>query len=456
MKKKFLSLLLLVCVIFGVFTGCTNSTPQPGELVDYAAQAVLDLESDETIKQEVTVRQYIDGDTTYFYFPRGAEVPAEAQEIGYIKARYLAVNTPESTGLIEPWGKKASDFTKNKLKSADSIILETESNKWEADSTKHRFLVWVWYRPAGELAYHNLNLELLQEGLAIGSKSGESRYGKLCTPAIAQAKAHSLHVYSKENDPDFYYGTAYEIDLKELRTNIEFYNGKRVAFEATVTQYENWSVYVEDYDEESDMYYGISVFYGYNAMFHDILARGNRVRMVGNVSYYEAGGTYQISSLQFDRMNPTDPENVQKLEDGQKAAYLETDIDTFLGDKTVSVVGEGEEMVDKTFKYAQLAMNTSVKMCGLEVVDTYTTHNGGDNDGAISLTCRLNGKTIIVRTAVLKDGLNIVPEEYKDANNVVLESYFEGKTIDVKGIVDYFDGSYQIRAFSVSAFTFHS
>ena len=193
-----------------------------------------------------------------------------------------------------------------------------------------------------------------------------------------------------------------------------------------------------------------------NAMFHDILARGNRVRMVGNVSYYEAGGTYQISSLQFDRMNPTDPENVQKLEDGQKAAYLETDIDTFLGDKTVSVVGEGEEMVDKTFKYAQLAMNTSVKMCGLEVVDTYTTHNGGDNDGAISLTCRLNGKTIIVRTAVLKDGLNVVPEEYKDANNVVLESYFEGKTIDVKGIVDYFDGSYQIRAFSVSAFTFHS
>ena len=453
MKNRFLSLLLLICVIFGMFTGCQ---PQLAEWVDYAGQAVLSVDGIETIKQEVTVKQYIDGDTTHFYFPKGANVPEEAQAIGYIKARYLAVNTPESTGTIEAWGKKASNFTKEKLKSADSIILETEGTAWEADSTKDRFLVWVWYRVEGTDTYRNLNLELLQEGLAWASKSGVSRYGSLCTPAIAQAKAHKLHVYSDKDDPDYYYGSAVELDLKELRTNIANYNGMRVAFEATVVQYNNWNAYVEDYDEESDMYYGMSIFYGYNAIFHDFLAtRGNRVRVVGNVSYYEAGGTYQLSSLRFDRMDPTNAENIQLLEKGLQPAYRETPLGTFLGNKPVEV-NDGEETVMKDFSYAQLAMNTSIKMNNLQVIDVYTTRNGGENDGAISITCKADGKTITVRTTVLKDNLNLIPDEYKDANNVVLESYFEGKTIDVKGIVDYFDGEYQIKVFSVSAFTFYS
>ena len=38
-------------------------------------------------------------------------------ENGVLKARYIAINTPESTGSIEPWGKKAANFTKTKLQS---------------------------------------------------------------------------------------------------------------------------------------------------------------------------------------------------------------------------------------------------------------------------------------------------------------------------------------------------
>ena len=33
--------------------------------------------------------------------------------------------------------------------------------------------------------------------------------------------------------------------------------------------------------------------------------------------------------------------------------------------------------------------------------------------------------------------------------------YFEGKTIDVKGFVDYFDGDYQIEIYSVNDVTIH-
>jgi endonuclease YncB( thermonuclease family) len=78
---------------------------EPKPSIDYAGELKLDMDS-ETLKQEVTVKTFIDGDTTHFY------VPTSLMDNGVIKARYLAINTPESTGKIEEWGKAASSFTK--------------------------------------------------------------------------------------------------------------------------------------------------------------------------------------------------------------------------------------------------------------------------------------------------------------------------------------------------------
>ena len=103
------------------------------EAVDYAGKVQLDMASG-TAKQEVTVKQFIDGDTTHFH------VPSYVMPSGVLKARYLAVNTPESTGKIEEYGKKAASFTKEKLSSAVSIIIESDGAAWEADSTGDRYL----------------------------------------------------------------------------------------------------------------------------------------------------------------------------------------------------------------------------------------------------------------------------------------------------------------------------
>ena len=84
------------------------------------------------------------------------------------------------------------------------------------DSNGTRYLVWVWYRPAGETADRNLNVELLQTGLAKANSSAQNRYGETCMAAIAQAKAQKLGIYSGQRDPDFYYGTAIELTLPEL------------------------------------------------------------------------------------------------------------------------------------------------------------------------------------------------------------------------------------------------
>ncbi|MBQ7948888.1 MAG: thermonuclease family protein [Clostridia bacterium] len=462
MKKTALSLILTLFCAFGVsafFGGVasqkatlTASAETAAEKIDYAGQAVLDLNADSTTI-EVEVKTFVDGDTTHFY--------AEDFPNGVLKARYAAVNTPESTGKIEEWGKKASKFTRSKLENAVSIIVESEDEVFEPDSTGERYLSWVWYKEEGSDVYRNLNIELLQEGLGRGSGSVDCRYSELCGLAIAQANELNLHVYSEELDPDFFYGEAYEIDLKGLRLNIENLNGKRVAFEGIVSYYVNQGVYVENFDEETQMYFGIYVYYGFNFEGASILQIGNKVRIVGEVSYYETGDSYQICALKYNKYKPS-ADDIQLIEKGHAATNLETTAADF--NKKVSATGPvinpedgkivqtpvidpetGETVYEDkyttaTYDYAQLAMNTSISMKGLYVSDVYTTDNGGDSDGAMTLTCKSNGKTVKVRTVVLKDS----------AGNYATEDMLKGKTIDVTGVIDSFNGEYQIKIISLA------
>ena len=449
--KRLLSLLVVICLLVTCFAGCkgkkedaqdTSSNTSSTEFVDYVEKTKLDLNSN-TKKQEVTVKSFIDGDTTHFI------VPTTINATGTLKARYMGVNTPESTGKIEPWGKKASKFTKEKLSTAVSIMVESDNEQWNVDSTGDRHLVWVWYKPAADAEYRCLNLELIQNGLSISCGTVADRYGQVATNAFQQAKAQKLHVHSGEVDPDFFYGDAYEIDLKQLRTNIGLYENMKVAFEGVVTYNNNNSVYVEEYDAETDMYYGMSVYYGYaTGELLNILQIGNRVRVVGSVQYYEAGGTWQVSDVSYREFKPMDPSNTIKLEEGKAAANRPIDAAAFAtGTMSIETMVdlESDETTFTNFKYADLIMSTSVSMKNLVVVDAYTTNNGGNSDGAMTLTCKSGDTLIDVRTVVL----------YDENGNMITESAYINKTIDVTGIVDYFSGSHQIKVFKAKDIIVH-
>lgn len=438
MKKRILAFFVLICSLFSVL-----AMPACGDdFVDYAAQVTLDMNSTNTIKQEVTVEAYIDGDTTHF------KVPTSIVARGVLKARYAAVNTPESTGKIEEWGKKASNYTKTQLRNAVSIVIETDGPNWKVDSTGERYLVWVWYKSSETDVYHNLNLELLQQGLAVGSKASDSIYGELAVKAIDQANRFKLHVHSEDPDPDYYYGDAQEINLKELRLNIEDYVDARVAFNGYVTQYNNDGVFVEEYDQETDTFYGIYVYYGYDLTSdgEDILLAGNYVRIVGVVSYWETGKNYQVSDLEYDPFEPDNPENIQLLSQNNEVPYTETTAEKFLGKTTVTYFDEAGEEKSKQCDYAGVSIHTSISMKNLKVVSAYTTDNDGNNDGALTLTCTVDGKTVTIRTAVL---LN--PDF-----SVITKDKYLGKTIDVVGIIDSYNGEYQIKVFDAKDITIHA
>lgn len=438
---RVLSLCLIGALLLGASVGCGAKDGAEGESktghVDYAASIKLDMSSD-TVKQEVTVKSFVDGDTTHFYVPESVSVG------GVLKARYLAVNTPESTGKIEEWGKTAAGFTREKLENAAAILVESDDANWNLDSTGGRYLVWVWYKPDAASEYRNLNVELLQEGLAIASNSANNRYGETCMAAIAQGKTEKLHIHSGQKDPNFPYGQAQELTLKELRTNIGDYEGTKVAFEGVITKNDSNTVYVEEYDAETDMYYGMTVYYGYalNGTGLQILSAGNRVRIVGTVQFYETGGTYQVSGLEYSPMRPDDPANIKKLGEGYAPAYVPVTADRFIGGTVELTVNEAP----KSFKFAELALNTSVSMSGLLVKSVYTTDNEeSSSNGAMTLTCELDGKTISVRTIVLRNA----------AGEMITANMFENKTIDVKGLVDLFDGTYQIKVFSIDDITIY-
>ena len=94
-KIRSLSCLLLVFVLLlSSLVSCdngssdTSDTPKDTDAAeieekDYAASIKLDMDS-ETVKKEVTVKSFVDGDTTHFFIDESVSAN------GILKARYLA------------------------------------------------------------------------------------------------------------------------------------------------------------------------------------------------------------------------------------------------------------------------------------------------------------------------------------------------------------------------------
>ena len=83
-------------------------------------------------KIDVTLSKCVDGDTAWFIL--------DGEEI---KTRFLAIDTPESTNEIEPFGKEASNYTCDLLTNANKIEIEYDENSDKLDKYD-RHLVWVF------------------------------------------------------------------------------------------------------------------------------------------------------------------------------------------------------------------------------------------------------------------------------------------------------------------------
>ena len=289
---KILSKLFTLVLTIGMLGGCAPTTSEPTtvtppestgpttvtgpnmeDFVDYVhtdtrARLTLDYKNLDGSSRnfftdgigQVELRNAIDGDTAHFN-------PVNATGNEYIKTRFYGIDTPESTGQIQLWGKSASKFTSEKLKNAaanGTIVLSSPSQTYaepQVDSTGSRYLGLVWINETVKNADYKdlvlLNLWVVQEGYsATKSVDKVPEYAEVFFDADRQAQAYELHIWGDEIDPNYNYGDYEPVSIIAIKDEERWSKAKgyenpyydaNVHIEATVTGYSDHIIYVQEY-----------------------------------------------------------------------------------------------------------------------------------------------------------------------------------------------------------------
>lgn len=83
-------------------------------------------------KVNITLDSCVDGDTAWFIIDGKKE-----------KVRFLGIDTPEATKIIEEYGEEASSYTCGMLENANEIFIEYDNNSDRYDKYD-RLLGWVF------------------------------------------------------------------------------------------------------------------------------------------------------------------------------------------------------------------------------------------------------------------------------------------------------------------------
>lgn len=278
-------------------------------------------------------RYCVDGDTTHF----------ETKKEGYtVKVRYLGIDTPESSSVVEKWGKSASEFNKSILDedigTATHVILQSQGRAmyetlsdtqdesvWESEvDTYNRNLAYVWYTTVENPTLNDfrcLNLETMYMGYSQGLGNAEDEMGEYFytyfVKANLSARENARNYYSNEKDVNYYYDWNVEpVDLKledlyktstnaystdsEYADNYTFYR-----VHGYVTRKVEQSYFIQDkpsYERGAGgslpEAYGIYVF----TYTTNNLREGDEVYVIGVISTY--GGSYQMQGTSYDTLKP--------------------------------------------------------------------------------------------------------------------------------------------------------
>lgn len=381
---KILGLSLAAFFALGV-VACDNSNDGP---IDYVEQAKLNEYSTFTTYEDtnfldhgiglVTLYNAVDGDTAHFF-----QKETSNREERLVKVRFYGIDTPESTGQIEPWGKKASKFTTDALNSAGTIVLtngELVGGAASPDSTGTRFKALVWIAEEENAPIENLrclNLWVVQEGFSNGKGVADCPLAQLFNDADLQAQTLKRNMWSGE-DPDFYKGDALVTSIKEIVDEFVENNGVCPTFEGVKVQINGVVVKVVDddayvaqdfEDEETGEIerYGMFIFAGYKH-YSILKGIGNDLTITG--TFTVRYGNPQITSVSYNEYLPSKDDMVLNAT-GVVKPFDEMTIPEVDGSrrhinlignfKNLTATGRGYNAVDQTTQVASGAMNIEFK-----------------------------------------------------------------------------------------------
>ena len=230
---------------------------------------------------EVTVSSFVDGDTTIFRDHLAGQT---------FTVRYMGMDTPEATSQYDPWGIKAGNFVREKLQSAEKIVLQAEPDRNREDGNG-RWLAWVWYFVDGESRL--LNLELVEQAYGWISGASTTQYGNVFTVAAAETQLTGRRIYG-ELDPDFDYSSdGVPVDIEYLLDNFEEYFSRKVIVSGVITSKVGNSVYIEDE--------GFAIFLYTGYQLTNELQIGHEITVQGLVATV-FNGSPQLSNYKIENM----------------------------------------------------------------------------------------------------------------------------------------------------------
>ncbi len=314
--------------------------------------------------EKVTLSSAIDGDTAHFKTSTGE----------LLKCRFYGIDTPESTGQVQEYGKQASNFTKEKLEKAASkgtIVVSTAQSGYgepKADSTGSRYVSLIWINetvkdaPKDQLVL--LNLEIVEYGYSwVKAVSDMPDYAPVFYDAEAQAKSYKLKLHSGEPDPLFNYGDYEDVSLLDIKEEVvaclgddtreNAYNNAKVRVQGTVAGYANNIIYIEDFcfyyrtledgseepyniktgeanpdylviEGETGEYAGLNIFKGMSSIPSKFTTMGNYIQVCGLALDSQFG--FQVTDGSFKTLayDDNDAKVLIKAEDNVDEHALKT------------------------------------------------------------------------------------------------------------------------------------
>jgi len=309
-KKSFKLILAAFASLF-VLSSCGGNNPNNNQPIDKSSiftDITNTLKLDRTYEGKdfyndgigkAKVTDVRDGDTAVFSLENGSVSKS-------VVIRFFCIDTPESTGGVEKWGKSASKFTSDILNKTTEIVLEASTEPASKDSYGERYLGFVWYKTKDDTEFKNLNLQIVENGYSLYNNNTTPKYNKEFMQALDFAKTNKLHIHGDDEDP-YYSDAATELTVKELNEHPEkYYNmetstGSKVRFSAyvkSVSVYSDQSTYTVA-TVIDNVEYTFNVYAGYSSTgISGYIKLGNEYSFTGSVGY-RAGSGYQLSGLTY-------------------------------------------------------------------------------------------------------------------------------------------------------------
>lgn len=433
MKKKSLLLILTGAAVLALGSCASNNggdssgqTPasssnsgasSAAEFIDYAGNGSVTLSLDYEGKnfwadgiEQVTLYNTVDGDTAHF---TTKEKNSKGDTL--LKSRFYGIDTPESTGKVQPWGKPASKYTSGILENANkngTIVVSSPQKVYGApspDSTGSRYVSLIWINETVKNAPKEqlklLNLMIVQDGYSwVKNVSDFPEYTDTFYAAESQAKNLGLHLFGTEKDPYYNYGDYQNVSLLDLKNEMvatlkdssheNAYDNAKVTVQGTVAGYSNHILYIQDYcsyvdDSGEPLYYNDKG----ESIYEDKIKAGILGEYAGiNIfvgmsaipSKYTTINTYiQVSALAlesqygFQLTDATFP----------TISYDENDAQVLIKAKDNT-----DEHALHTFEYTSTQLNQLIAdqnfeslNCSVKLTDAVEVTGGYDSDGSVVL-----------------------------------------------------------------------